>query len=396
MEKLPTAQPVRPAVAAASPTIPGPAASPRHRDWAPHMWVGMDFFAWLRLLARHRFAVHWRYIYVAIIVMFLSFFHTVLRVLQDAIYGRRIRRTVIRQPPIFILGHWRTGTTLLHEFLVQDERFGSPTTYECFSPNDFLVTEPVVTRMWFLLPSRRPMDNMKMAWDRPQEDEFALCLLGARSPYRTIAFPNHAPDDENYLDFQGVSPRGVRRWQRHLERFLRTITFRKPKRLVLKSPPHTGRIPVLQQMFPGAVFIHIVRDPYVVFPSTVHLWKALYRQHGLQPPDFRNLEEHVYFTFLRIYQALDRGRKLVDPKFFYELKYEHLVRDPVGEMRKLYDHLGLGGFNKCRPRLEAYLASIKGYETNKYALTPEQRAQISRRWAPVIERYGYVAVATPS
>ena len=49
----------------------------------------------------------------------------------------------------------------------------------------------------------------------------------------------------------------------------------------------------------------------------------------------------------------------------------------------------LGGFEKFLPRLEAYLASVKGYETNKYELTDAQRAEIKRRWSAVIERYGY-------
>ena len=41
-----------------------------------------------------------------------------------------------------------------------------------------------------------------------------------------------------------------------------------------------------------------------------------------------------------------------------------------------------------------YLATIKGYETNKYNLTPEQRAEVTRRWATIIERYGYARLAT--
>ena len=87
----------------------------------------------------------------------------------------------MKAPPIFILGHWRTGTTLLHEFMIRDERFGYPTTYECMDPNHFLLTEGLFTR-WlnFLVPTHRPMDNMKAGFDRPQEDEFALCMLGGR------------------------------------------------------------------------------------------------------------------------------------------------------------------------------------------------------------------------
>lgn len=44
-------------------------------------------------------------------------------------------------------------------------------------------------------------------------------------------------------------------------RFLKQITYLRPKRIVLKSPTYTGRIRVLQQMFPDARFVHIVRDP---------------------------------------------------------------------------------------------------------------------------------------
>jgi hypothetical protein len=146
---------------------------------------------------------------------------------------------------------------------------------------------------------------------------------------------------------------------------------------------------VLRELFPDARFVHIVRDPYVVFPSTVNLWKSLYRTHGLQRPDAPALEEYVYQTFLRVYEGLERGRKAVPASQFYELRYEELVKDPVGEMAKLYHHLALGGFEAYLPRLNAYLAGIKGYETNRYQLSAEQRAEIARRWAPVLTRYSY-------
>ncbi len=135
--------------------------------------------------------------------------------------------------------------------------------------------------------------------------------------------------------------------------------------------------------------MHIVRNPYVVFPSTVNLWKALYRTHGLQRPTFAGLEEYVLSTFVRMYDKLEETRGLIAPERLFELKYEGLIRDPVGQMRTLYEHLGLGEFDMVLPRLESYLASIAGYETNRYQLTPEQRTAIRQRWGHVIERYGY-------
>jgi hypothetical protein len=374
----------------ASEKPPDTARPAARRDWQPHMWEGCNFSAWLRLLFRNRFAVGWRYWYVAAVVTPVSIVHSLLRLWQQIRYGRRVARTPIREAPVFIIGHWRTGTTLLHEFLILDERHSYPTTYECMEPNHFLITEGLFTRWFrFLTPSHRPMDNMAAGFDRPQEDEFAVCMLGQPSPYLTIAFPNRPPQYPEYLDLEGISPRALASWKATFLRFLRQVTFKDPKRLVLKSPPHTCRIKVLLEMFPDARFVHIVRDPYVVFPSTVNLWKSLYRKHGLQRPTFAGLEEQVLTTFTRLYARLEEGRRLVPPGQFHELRYEDLVRDPVGQMRLLYERLGLGGFEDCRPRLERYVESIAGYETNRYELTPEQRAQVAERWDDVIRRYGY-------
>src|SRR4051812_21787002 len=93
---------VNPLMSAAPPT--------RKPPWAPRIWEGSDFFAWLRLLVRNRFAVHPSHWYIAAIITFVSFGHTLMRLLQGAIYGRVIRATRLTAPPIFILGHWRTGT----------------------------------------------------------------------------------------------------------------------------------------------------------------------------------------------------------------------------------------------------------------------------------------------
>src|SRR6516165_6010551 len=96
------------------------------REWAPRIWEGFDFFAWLRLLARNRFAIHPAYWYIAVIVTFVSACHSAVRFLQVALYGNRVARTPIRHAPLFIIGHWRTGTTLLHEFLIRDLRHNYP------------------------------------------------------------------------------------------------------------------------------------------------------------------------------------------------------------------------------------------------------------------------------
>ena len=377
------------AAESAAPVQPPPAKA-KPREWMPRIWEGCDFVGWIKLLARNRFAVNWRYWYIAAIVTVVSFVHMLLRWVQGLLYGSRIRAMPIAAPPLFIVGHWRTGTTLLHELMILDPRHTYPNSYQCMEPNHFLLTENLVKKyLHFLMPSRRPMDNMAAGWDRPQEDEFALCMMGVPSPYLTIAFPNHPPACQEYFEIEQVAPAARDSWKQSFYKLLQTLTFKDPRRLVLKSPPHSCRIKILLELFPEARFIHIVRNPYVVYPSTINLWKSLYETHGLQKPTFAGLEEHVLSTFTHLYEALERGKQLVKPDRFYELRYEDLIADPVGQMQKMYEQLQLGDFEQTRPGLEDYLAKTKGYETNRYQMPPETRALVGERWKKVIEQYGY-------
>ncbi len=362
------------------------------KPWIPRFWDGMCVAPWVRLIVRNHFDISAKRIAMAILICGLGAINWLLWLIQIALLGRKIDRTKIQSDPIFVIGHWRSGTTLLHELLVLDPRHTFADTYACFAPNHFLVSgwwmKPCLR---FLLPAQRPMDNMAAGWDHPQEDEFALCNMGVPSPYLTAVFPNRPPQCQEYLDFQGVPNAALARWQRAFHWFLRCVSLQNPKRIVLKSPSHTSRLRALLEMFPKAKFVHIVRDPYILFPSTIHLWKRLYCDQGLQKPNFNGLEEHIFNTLTRMYNAFERDRHLIGPGQFCEVRYENLIADPVEQMRLVYEQLELGDFQAVRPGIEAYFASRKDYKTNRYQLAPELRSEISRRWRKYAEQYGYAA-----
>jgi hypothetical protein len=363
---------------------------PPKEPWAPRIWIGCDLFAWLRLLWLGRFSFGLRQLRLLPIGTLLAAVHTFLRYAQGGLYGSRLRESPIPPAPVFILGHWRSGTTLLHELLVLDPRHGYPNTYECFEPNHPLLTGRLVRKYCsWMLPARRVMDNMPVGWVRPQEDEFALALLGAPSPYLTVAFPNRGQLDPDALDLDGLPPRDRARWKRLFLRFLRTVSARDPRRLVLKSPPHTCRIPTLLELFPDARFVHLVRDPFAVYASTMNLWRKLYRTQAMQTPRFEGLEEWVFETFNHFHRRVVATRGLVPTGRFYELKYEDLTKDPHGALRRLYAGLDLGDFEHLRPKLERYLAANERYERNKWDLSHAERAEIRRHWGDVIRAYGY-------
>src|SRR5271170_7170628 len=114
--------------------------------------------------------------------------HSLLFRLQDASHAEALKATV-PSPPIFVLGFWRSGTTLLHELLCCDSNFGFPSTYACLNPAHFLLSE-----RWTGSRSQqqvhRPMDHLRYSWASPQEDEFALLILGAPSAYEALIVPS--------------------------------------------------------------------------------------------------------------------------------------------------------------------------------------------------------------
>ena len=359
-------------------------------EWSPRLWEGCDYFAWLRLLIRNRFAVAPPYWYIAAIVSCVTFANTFFRWMQEGQFGERIRST--KPPtPLFVLGHWRTGTTLLHELLILDERFTSPTTLQCFMPCHFLLsTEFIRKYLAFAMPKKRPMDNMPAGWDRPQEEEFALALLGEPSTYTDVAFPNHPPLSPGSLDLSGLSPPELAKWKRTFYRFVQTIAVQDPRPAVLKSPPHTARVPALLVLFPEAKFVHLVRDPYTLYASTMNLWLSMGKKHGFQTPrGGPSLEEKVFREFRTIHEAYEKAKGLIPPGRLVEVRYEELVRDIVGGMERIYAELNLGGFDAVRPKLEAYVLRSKGYETNKYEMNAETKARVRERWGDIIEELGY-------
>ena len=347
--------------------------------------------AWFTLLRAGKFRVHPTRIPLATGVSIATLVNLTLGSAQRMLYRRRLADAELHGPPVFVVGHWRSGTTLLHELMVRDERLSSPSTLQCFAPHHFLISEWFFQRYasW-LLPNHRPMDNMKAGWERPQEDEFALLALGQRSPYRRMAFPNQPPPDLDYLDFESVDQGEIERWLRSLRQFLVTVSMATGRPLVVKSPTHTGRIKWLAEEFPEAKFVHITRDPRDLFPSTCRLWRGLDTVQALQIPREHDLESYVVQCLQRMYTAFHRGRSEIGPQRVIDVRYEDLVADPVGTLQRIYQTLRLSDFETVRTALEQWVdTEHQAYQTNRHQLDAATEAMLRREWHDYFERYGY-------
>lgn len=356
--------------------------------YSPRIWHGMRVGTWARLLTKNRGAVHPLRMPMALMVSLFSLNNSLNYQLQQAIFGRKIRAAEVKAP-IFILGHWRSGTTLLHELMSADDRYATPSTIQCFAPCLFLLHGRIIQKYFnFFMPRNRPMDNMTMGWDKPQEDEFAVCNLGQPSPYLRMAFPNRPLEGPDFLDLGEVSPEQREAWLDTLETFMKMVTVQENKPLILKSPTHTGRIGELAARFPDARFIHITRDPYDVFASTVRLWQTMDEVQAFQfsRDDYR---EYVFRCFERMYAGYERGLAQVAPERVCQTRYEDLVKDPVAEMGRIYESIELDGYDQIEPGVRAYAERTKDFRRNRHTMDEVTRAEIQRRWKNYFVAHGY-------
>ncbi len=338
---------------------------------------------WWRLLVRHRFAIDPRYWPRAAFLTLAGLQNSTFARLEEWRYGRLIEAAEV-QPPLFILGHYRSGTTHLHNLLSIDPQFATPTLLQAMYPHTFLTAgKSLAPFAAVLMIRRRPQDEMTVAPGSPAEDEFALCVATALSPYMGWVFPRTSADYDQYLTFRGVQDEEVAAWKTSFTRFLKKLTLAENRPILLKSPPHTGRVRLLLELFPQVRFINIHRHPYAVFASTRHLWRAGPPAWQLQRTtvDEADIDSRIIRNYKVMYDAYFADRSLTPPGQFCEVRYEELEREPVRVVEAIYNALGLAGFASIRGSLQSYLHTIVGYRKNEYPKLPEPlRERIASEW----------------
>lgn len=357
----------------------------------PKIWLGYSFGNWLEILWEGRFRIELVSIHSFVIITVNSIlFRLVPKWIERLIFQRKINNTQVKLAPVFIIGHWRSGTTLLHELLSMDKKLSYPDTYQCFTPDIFLFFRGGLKKLTELfLPKNRPMDSMPMGINRPQEDEFALCLWGAPSPYCGLIFPKQLIEYGRYLRISSLPEHQQNRWKEVLVMFLKKLTLLTDKRIVLKSPTHSFRVAMLSKMFPDARFIYIKRDPYTVYKSTLHMWMVLLSQQGLQTVDPVIVEEYVKNTYIALCEAVEEDKPTVADNRFCEVLYEDLIEKPVETVEKIYAEIDLPGFESVRSDIEQFEKENKVYKTNTYSLSSEEIKELNQIWGKHIEQQGY-------
>jgi hypothetical protein len=322
---------------------------------------------WFSLLKRNR--VDRKYWHKAFFISLITLLVYPLQWIQEWLYRRKFRQVDFeKNPPIFVLGHWRSGTTHLHYILHQDPQFGTLSNYQAF-----LFTVAQLSKTWLkwmlspLMPSTRPQDNTSIDMNKPAEEEQPFCTISTRTGMHSWHFPKNSTYFKKYNLFEGITPKEKKLWQRDYLHCLRNIAvFNNEKRLVLKNPHNTSRVKELLELFPNAKFIFIHRDPIDVFLSTRHLYKKMVSTQYLQPASQEEVDAMIFDYYKKIVRKYLNERHLIPEGNLIELSYHQLKEQPEQEVEKIYRELGLPNYTQAKPHITRYLQSTKKYKANSY------------------------------
>jgi hypothetical protein len=307
--------------------------------------------------------------------------------MQNMVAREQLTKANLRDA-VVVLGYWRSGTTLLHELLCLDTRYTYPTTHACMNPHNFLFTEASVLARGGA-SMQRPMDEMELRSASPQEDEFGLLSLGARSPYEALLMPAILPESLKLSDPRDLSPEDEKRWREVFLSFLAGVSARgMGKPLILKSPTHGFRVSTLREVLPDARYVLIARDPLTNFESVVRMWRKMFDTYALGPiPSDDDIREAVIADRPRFETKLTTGVAGLPENRFTVLSYESLVANPAGVLERLYAHLELGDFDSVRGSILAETERRKGYKAKGHLPSPAWQERISREWTGILEQH---------
>ena len=355
-----------------------------------YLLAGTTLENFVKLLAKNGFSLYPDYFIRILFLLQNGLWASLFKMRKNQKFGKILKNHPVPRNPVFIIGHWRTGSTFLHQLMDLDDQFAAPTVFQVSIPDSFLVSrkyyEPVMSRV---MRARRPMDNVKLGFDEPQEDEYALLKLTLDSPLVKLIFPE-SPDYflKGYENFN-PSPEGQGKWEKEMLNFCRKLDYASGKRIIFKNPFHSMRIQLLIKMFPDARFIHIHRHPYKVVPSTINMWNIVGKQNRLKKRWKAPEVKDVVSLLDKMYDKVQKDLSDLNENFWYEIQFEQFEKNPKTELQKMYNHFNWDFTSNFETGLESKLASLKDYKKNKYSISEKEKELIYKLLKKQFAHYNY-------
>ncbi|ANQ51019.1 sulfotransferase [Flammeovirga sp. MY04] len=317
--------------------------------------------------------------------------YPVEKINQNLLYSKADNITIDKDP-VFILGHWRSGTTHLHNLLAKDPQFGFVNTFQSVFPNALMFGKNIFTAMMkIFMPKERPADGLKLDPAFPQEEEFALGNIHDMSFYYFWYFPQDTLKIfDKFLLGKGLSEEKKQKWRDEYLRFAKLALMQtKGERFLSKNPPHTARVDEILKVFPNAKFIYIYRNPYEVFGSTFRFFKGVLPSQKFQEITDDQLSDNILKVFTKMYDKYESDKSLIPEGNLVEVKYEEFSKDNIGYLSDIYRDLNIGDFNSVKPLMEEYLNGLGTHKKHQYNFPQDVIDKVNEHWHYAFEKWDY-------
>lgn len=370
------------------------------------MYFDVDYY-WrvLRYVWRQR---HWRgrrrmLFRLLVLTPPLTLFHSLCFLLDYVFFPRLWFQSV--KTPVFIVGHGRSGTTLMHRLMSADgDRFSYFLYWETFFPS--LLQKKLIRGLGWLdakllghfflrrlqawdektFGPFRAMHDMSL-WNS-EEDQFVM-----RAAFVTQQWATDMPVlDVIDLFHVDQMPNKRRRWMRHYRECVkRQLLLNGGDKIHLsKNPVMSGWVESIIQTFPDARIVVLMRDPVQCIPSLLKLVEKSWTYQGWSRADYQSsldtLRDLSFETFRNPAEKLQQYPQV--PQCVVD--YRELTSQPRETVHQVYQQLKL----ELSPAFDDYLQAQAEREKNHlsrfeyslgdYALSNEQ---IETELAGFYERY---------
>lgn len=353
--------------------------------------IGLRFPQWCKLINSQRGKLSASQIPLIIIVSLVILFFAPFRFLERIRYKNGLDRLPLNNDPIFIIGHWRSGTTHLHKLLSQSRSVGYASLSDVMFPHMMLGR----VNRWLsfmvlklLLPKTRGQDNVTLYPNMPHEHEYALLHMNFRTPYLIPFMPDAKNYLIQYLTFDTIRSEIKNEWGKDFLFFVKKVNLKhQGKPLFLKSPPDTARINMILNIFPNAKFVHLVRNPYRVFLSTEKMFNVYQKKYSPKGPVDNS--KFILDVYHRMYNNFFKNQELIPPANYLEIRFTDLIRNPLDTVKLIYRSFAIPGIDEAIDASVGYLNSVKDYKKNRYSINQQRLTLIKKSWNSYLKYWNY-------